>query len=315
MAHGRRARRPDRRPDARPRSATTTCSNCSTELNKGRRDAVRGRRRPARVRPRGARRRERRRRRRAAPGFPNAEINGRLTMRDVILARHGAGVQTWNAAGRQLRHPAGSARSSVRPLPIKRGWTATDAKVRGSHAVPLRQHPPGGVRQPLIRASGAGERAGRPGRPGDEHAAGRPARRPQLRRRHRRAGRPAGLRTCSTRACVERSTNDPLSCCLKSSLLAVGDGGSIADFDHQVDHVMTRDPKQVDAEELVGDRPASRSTASGTPTTRACSAPCGSRLAMMPDGPELRLRPRPAALSPRRRCGRRIRRLLRPARR
>jgi endonuclease/exonuclease/phosphatase family metal-dependent hydrolase len=43
----------------------------------------------------------------------------------------------------------------------------------------------------------------------------------------------------------ERSTNNPLSCCLKSSLLALGAGGSVADFDHQVDHVMTRDPKDV----------------------------------------------------------------------
>ena len=72
---------------------------------------------------------------------------------------------------------------------------------------------------------------------------------------------------------VERSTDDPLSCCLNSSLLAVGAGGSVADFDHQVDHVMTRDPDDGQAEELVGDRAVSRSTASGTPTTRACSAP------------------------------------------
>ncbi len=43
----------------------------------------------------------------------------------------------------------------------------------------------------------------------------------------------------------ERSTDNPLGCCLKSSLLAVGAGGSVADFDHQVDHVMTRDPKKV----------------------------------------------------------------------
>ena len=47
---------------------------------------------------------------------------------------------------------------------------------------------------------------------------------------------------------VERSTNDPLSCCLNSSLLAVGAGGSEADFDHQVDHVMTRDPDVVTLE-------------------------------------------------------------------
>ena len=44
---------------------------------------------------------------------------------------------------------------------------------------------------------------------------------------------------------AERSTNDPLSCCLNSSLLAVGAGGSVSDFDHQVDHIMTSAPAQV----------------------------------------------------------------------
>ena len=139
-------RRSTRRPD---RADATTVRydylpELLAELNKGR-TALRSRRRPGRVRPRGAGRRERGARRRPAARLPDAEINGRLTMRDVILARRGAGVQTWNAAGRQLRHPARTCRSSGQPLPIKRGWTATDAKVRGSHAVPLRQHPPGGV--------------------------------------------------------------------------------------------------------------------------------------------------------------------------
>ncbi len=48
---------------------------------------------------------------------------------------------------------------------------------------------------------------------------------------------------------VERSTDDPLSCCLETSLLAVGAGGSVTDFDHQVDHVMTRDPQVVGLKE------------------------------------------------------------------
>ena len=126
-------------------------------------------------------------------------------------------------------------------------------------AVPLRQHPPGGVRPaPWCRASAPSRRrAGRPGRPGDEQPAGGPARRPQLRRRHRRRRRPAGLpRRCSRRAWSSAARTDPLSCCLKSSLLAVGAGGSVADFDHQVDHVMTRDPKTVTLQSSVGDRAA-----------------------------------------------------------
>ncbi len=53
----------------------------------------------------------------------------------------------------------------------------------------------------------------------------------------------------------ERSTNRPLSCCINSSLLAVGAGGSVADFDHQVDHIMTRDAEEGEAEGFVGDRP------------------------------------------------------------
>ncbi len=68
----------------------------------------------------------------------------------------------------------------------------------------------------------------------------------------------------------ERSTNKPLGCCLKSSLLAVGAGGSIADFDHQVDHVMTRDPKEVKLKTSRSPA-ATRSTASGTQTTLGSS--------------------------------------------
>ena len=45
----------------------------------------------------------------AAQGIPNAEINGRLTMRDVILARIGSGVQTSNPPVGQLQNPAGGA--------------------------------------------------------------------------------------------------------------------------------------------------------------------------------------------------------------
>ena len=43
----------------------------------------------------------------------------------------------------------------------------------------------------------------------------------------------------------ERSTYEPLGCCLATPLLPVSAGGSASQFDHKVDHVMTNDPKQV----------------------------------------------------------------------
>jgi hypothetical protein len=42
---------------------------------------------------------------------------------------------------------------------------------------------------------------------------------------------------------VERSTADPLSCCIQSDDLTSGD---VADFDHQVDHIMTDAPGTVE---------------------------------------------------------------------
>jgi Endonuclease/Exonuclease/phosphatase family len=178
------------------------------------------------------------------PGLEDAEIVGHLTMRDAILARRGAGVQTWNEQGGHfatlLEVPVLS-----ETLPVLRGWTATDAKVRGSH--PFRfvdTHLE--AFHPLVRAAQAGELVA-PGGPatsdlpvvlvGDlnsdsEEGTGTP---------------PDSLAYEVLRGAgmVERSTNDPLGCCLGRSLLGEGDGGSVADFNHQVDHIMTRDPEQV----------------------------------------------------------------------
>jgi endonuclease/exonuclease/phosphatase family metal-dependent hydrolase len=179
-----------------------------------------------------------------ATGPLGADINGRLTMRDVILARRGAGVQTWNEQGANFKTlltvPILSGTSS---LTIKRGWTATDAKVRGSHAFRfVNTHLE--AFQPLIRAAQAGELVAPTGpatsdlpvvllgdlNSDDDTVEGED-------RLAYEALLAAGM--------VNRSTDKPLSCCLKSSLLEVGKGGSEADFDHQVDHIMTRDPDQV----------------------------------------------------------------------
>jgi endonuclease/exonuclease/phosphatase family metal-dependent hydrolase len=183
------------------------------------------------------------------PGGPlaDAEINGRLTMRDVILARADAGVHTWNAQGGNFVNLLPVPILGT-PFPIKRGWTATDARVRGSGPfrfvnTHLEAFDPAAL-VPSFRAKQAGELVA-PGGPAtsdlpvvlvgdlnsddDTVAPGD--------RQAYEALLAAGM--------VERSTDDPLSCCLDSSLLAVGAGGSEADFDHQVDHIMTRDPELV----------------------------------------------------------------------
>jgi len=183
----------------------------------------------------------------ANPAIPNAEINGRLTMRDVILARSDGGVHTWNAQGGNFANLL-TVPILGNPLTIARGWTATDARVRGSGTfrfvnIHLEAFDPAAL-VPSIRAKQAGELVA-PGGPAttdlpvillgdlnsdDDTVA---------------PGDRQAYEALVAAGMVERSTATPLSCCLNSSLLAVGAGGSVADFDHQVDHVMTRDPDQV----------------------------------------------------------------------
>jgi hypothetical protein len=177
-----------------------------------------------------------------ATGPFGADINGRLTMRDVILARNSGGVHTWN-------EQSGNFKTLLQvpvlgqPLTIARGWTATDASVRGSH--PFRfvnTHLE--AFQPEIRAAQAAELVA-PGGPAtsslpvvllgdlnsdDDTVSG--------------ADRLA-YEVLLGAGLVERSTNNPLGCCLNSSLLAEGAGGSVADFNHQVDHIMTRNPSEI----------------------------------------------------------------------
>jgi endonuclease/exonuclease/phosphatase family metal-dependent hydrolase len=184
----------------------------------------------------------------AAEGIPNAEVNGRLTMRDVILARHGAGVQTANPQSGNFKTLL-AVPILGQPLTIKRGWTAADAKVRGSDWFRFANthleafDPPQLV--PSIRALQAAELVA-PGGPaangdlpvvlvGDLNSDDDTV----------SPGDQQAYRVLLEAGLVERSTNNPLGCCLKSSLLAEGAGGNVADFDHQVDHVMTDDPGDV----------------------------------------------------------------------
>ncbi len=175
-----------------------------------------------------------------------ADINGRLTMRDVILSRRGAGVDTKNPQSANFATNLVVPVAGV-PVTVKRGWTATDARVRdtgwfrfvNTHLEAF---------QPLIRQAQAAELVAPTGpatsdlpvvllgdlNSDDDTVEG--------------ADRLA-YETLLAAGMVNRSTNDPLSCCLDSSLLAVGAGGSEADFDHQVDHIMTNAPALITLQE------------------------------------------------------------------
>ena len=186
------------------------------------------------------------------PPFGNdAEVIGELTMRDVILARHGAGIRTWNEDGANFS-PASLLELPIggQTVPILRGWTATDAKVRGSK--PFRFvnthleafHPVIRLKQAeeLVDADGPATSPLPVVLVGDLNSDDDTVEGPGG------ADRLAYLHLLS-QGMVSRSTDDPLSCCLDSPLLSVVEaekvGAGIADFDHQVDHVMTRDPEVV----------------------------------------------------------------------
>jgi endonuclease/exonuclease/phosphatase family metal-dependent hydrolase len=172
----------------------------------------------------------------------NAEVMGHLTMRDVILVRHGAGIQTSNEQGDNfqtlLELPVAG-----QLVPIARGWTAIDVKVRGSHTFRfVNTHLE--AFDPFIREAQAKELVAPDGPAtstlpvvlvGDINSDDDTVIGPQ--RLAYEALLAAGM--------VSRSTDDPLSCCLDSPLLTVTGGGEVSDFDHQVDHVLTRDPTVV----------------------------------------------------------------------
>ena len=172
-----------------------------------------------------------------APVF-NAELNGRLTMRDVILERVDAGVR--------LSQPVGAHFQTLLTLPIlgnavtvTRGWTKVDARVRGGDPfrfvnTHLEAFDPR-IQIPSIRAQQAAELV----------AAGGPASGdlPVVLLGDLNSdddtvveGDQQAYRVLLAAGFVSRSTGDPLSCCISSYDLTTG---TVAEFDHQVDHVMT----------------------------------------------------------------------------
>ncbi|HVW47278.1 MAG TPA: hypothetical protein VHA76_09510 [Solirubrobacterales bacterium] len=178
----------------------------------------------------------------------NAEINGRLTMRDVILAKVGGEVKTSHPTKGHFKSLYSEEISGAKVV-VTRGWAAVDATVNGSTPfrfvdTHLESFDPQTV-VPSIRARQAAELVAPDGPAtsklpvilvGDMNSDTKTAVQP---------GDGQAYETLVKAGMRERSTYQPLGCCLDTALLPVADGGSASQFDHKVDHIMTRDPQQV----------------------------------------------------------------------
>jgi endonuclease/exonuclease/phosphatase family metal-dependent hydrolase len=178
----------------------------------------------------------------------NTEINARLTMRDVILARVGAGVHTSNPQKGHYSALLVEKVAGTAEVPVTRGWTSIDATVRGSrkfHFVNTHFEafdPETAV--PSIRAQQAAELVGPGGAAdpsnklpvillGDLNSDVKTEVKP---------GDGQAYRVVTGAGYRERSAEKPLSCCINSDTLKTG---SVKDFNHKVDHILTDDPKAV----------------------------------------------------------------------
>jgi endonuclease/exonuclease/phosphatase family metal-dependent hydrolase len=179
----------------------------------------------------------------------NAEVNGRLTMRDVILARVHAGVTTKRPEGGNFEHLLSVKVAGSKEVTINRGWTSVVANVRGARFRFLNTHLESFDNRelvPSIRAQQAEELVGGP-------AVDVPATKLPVvlvgdlnsdTKTETAPGDGQAYRVLTHAGFRERSTYKPLNCCIEESNFDLT-GGSASEFDHKVDHIMTNAPKQV----------------------------------------------------------------------
>lgn len=173
----------------------------------------------------------------------DTEINGRLTMRDVILARRG--TFTANPKAGHFSDLLNVTVSGI-PIAVTRGWTSVDAIA--PHGGPFHfvnthlEAFDDETEHPSVRAQQAGELVA-PGGParsslpvilvGDLNSDVATEVKP---------GDAQAYQTMLNAGFRERSTSNPLSCCVESPDLMTG---TAAEFDHKVDHIMTSSPFRV----------------------------------------------------------------------
>jgi endonuclease/exonuclease/phosphatase family metal-dependent hydrolase len=192
----------------------------------------------------------------------NTEVNGRLTMRDVILARIGAGVTVTNPKSGHFSHLLVVKVAGSTEVTVTRGWTSVDAKVRGSrkfrfvntHLEAFDNE----AEHPSIRAQQAAElvAAGGPATGalpvillGDLNSDVKTEVKP---------GDGQAYKVLTKAGFRERAAIKPNGCCINSSYDLKT--GSRSEFDHKVDHVMADAPKKV---KLVSSQVTGRSKVNG----------------------------------------------------
>jgi endonuclease/exonuclease/phosphatase family metal-dependent hydrolase len=193
----------------------------------------------------------------SGPNCPmGSEINGRLTMRDAILVRKGVRVASPRS---------GTFKTLLRVKPagvnvdVTRGWTSIDATVHGKKFRFVNTHLEAFDNSPNGNTTNADTTVGngevRQAQAKELIAAGGPARSklPVILlgdlnsdvKTEVKPGDGLAYRALLDSKFVERSTYNPLGCCLRADVLTTAGGGKPSDFDHKVDHVMTNKPKKV----------------------------------------------------------------------
>jgi endonuclease/exonuclease/phosphatase family metal-dependent hydrolase len=186
-----------------------------------------------------------------------SEIDARLTMRDVILARVGA-VTTSHAKSGHYKtllqeKPAGVA------LNVTRGWVRVDAKLPTGFRFRFVDTHLESFDSSTTNATNTGKDVSngqiRKAQAKELFAKGGPAtgKLPvvlvgDLNSDKKTSVKPGdGLadEALLKAGFAERSTTTPLGCCLNASILTTKGGGKRSDFDHKVDHIMTNRPKKL----------------------------------------------------------------------
>ena len=230
------------------------------------------------------------------PNMVAPDINGRLTMRDVILARVGAGVRWSNPQGENYDTIYAPRISGV-PVTVDRGWNSVEVQVRNSpkfkfvnthleafgddknQVVDCMVPPlaPFDTNPVSIRCSQAKELYEKQIGPsqipvvavGDFNSDDDTVIDANCPSAANTAGTLTGnnggvcgdtfaFNALKTLGMRDLNPGNPMSCCLKSDFLSVNNGGSKTDFDHYIDHVLTReyDPVNYISSSITGLEPA-----------------------------------------------------------